>query len=85
MLKDKSKTQYIIRFNNNKYWGGFRSFVKHWWQAHAYASAKVAAREAEKIIKRRVKWYGNTELKAFDILEKESTLKPVVFSRTVDF
>lgn len=79
----KSKVQYIIRFNNNKYWGGFRSFVKNWYQAHAYTSSKTAIKAAEQIIKRRRKWYGNTELVAFDILEKKSTLKAVVISRHV--
>ena len=79
----KSKTQFIIRFNTNKYWGGFRSFVKHWYQAHPYTSKVNAIKAAKHVILRRRQWYNNTELLGFEIIECEATLKNVLHSETI--
>jgi hypothetical protein len=67
----KPKQLFIIKYNTGKYWGGFRSFVKNWYQAQLYSSRKTAERQAKYVMDRRIKWYGNTELQSFEILELE--------------
>ena len=65
----KEKKVFIIRYNTGKYWGGYKSFTKNWWQAHVYSSKKTAERQAKYIMDRRIKWHGNAELESFEILE----------------
>ena len=65
----KEKKVFIIRYNTGKYWGGYKSFTTNWWQAYVYSSKKTAERQAKYIMDRRIKWYGNTELESFEILE----------------
>lgn len=71
----KNKKVFIILYNTGKYWGGNKHFVKNWWQAQLYSSNKTAARHAKYIMDRRIKWYNNTELESFEILEVELILK----------
>ena len=80
---NKTKIQYIILFNTGKYWGGNKTFVQHWWQAHSYSTLKGAIRQAKHVILRRRIWYNNVELLSFSIVKKESVLLETVANQEV--
>lgn len=78
------KTLYIVRFNTGKYWGGMRSFVRNWYQAHMYSTAKIASTMAKQVISRRRTWYDNLELESFEVIQVNMSLEDVVLGSKLD-